>query len=136
MVLDVPNELSDTVKTVLPHCSKVVLVANLDEFTAVEQTSEMHANLMRLKIGEDQIMVVLNKRSRHNRLRVEQIRRLLPNCKFVYVPEDKKVNDDNNAGTPTVYSRPRSRFARAIRQIVSSLVQEDSLSVAARLGVS
>jgi len=136
VVLDMPNELSDTVKNVLPHCSKIVLVANLDEYTAFEQTKEMHANLMRLRIGEDQIMVVLNKRSRHNRLQESQLRRFLPNCKFVSVPDDKRVNDDNNAGTPTVFNRPRSPFTRAIRQIVSSLVQEDSLPVAAGLGVS
>ena len=124
VVLDMPNELSDTVKSVLPLCDRVLLVTNLNECTTVGQTVEMHANLVSEGVNKDEITILFNRHCRRNRLPMGEIERALAGSSFFSLPEDRGVNADNNRGVPTVFSRPYSRFARDMRRFAESLAKQ------------
>lgn len=121
IIVDMPPVLYTTTLHVLTHSSMILLIANLRDLTTLTDTRKLYGMLRSERISNDSVGIVLNRTSRTDKLRLQDVQQMFE-CQIVaQVPDYDKVTTAINEGRPAVLMDRNSVFTRGIQQIASAI---------------
>ncbi|MBI4212888.1 MAG: AAA family ATPase [Chloroflexi bacterium] len=113
VVVDTPSSVNEHVRVVLRSATYVLVVTSL-EIPSISVVKR-HLDTMRgWEFARDKIKVVMNVPNCSNSVKKGDIEEFLDVPVFWSIPNDPKVGEANQHGTPLVETSPRSKAAEAI----------------------
>jgi pilus assembly protein CpaE len=123
IVVDVPNLLYAGSIRVLEGAHSVLLVCNLTDLTAVNDTCRW-LEAVRSMVQQERICLVLNRVCKTSHFTVETVEKSLGLRAWASIPNDfRLVSQAANRGVPFVVSSPGHPVSQALRNMARSIIE-------------
>jgi pilus assembly protein CpaE len=113
VVVDTPAALTEVVLAAFDLSDVLYTMATLD-LPSVRNMGVFLGTLERLKIGNDNIRLILNKAERDVGINVDQVTKLFPQGFQAVLPYAREVSRSINLGMPVVAASPTSEISRLL----------------------
>ena len=121
VVIDLDPSFQEKQAQVLVQSDTILVVMRLD-FTTIRRIRRLLDYVNSLKIPVDRLRFAVNRYRRASEMKTSDVKKSLGIDIFKVIPEDTwRVSHANNLGVPIALHKPRSKVARAINEIATSV---------------
>jgi pilus assembly protein CpaE len=125
VIVDTPPQLNESVLAAFDLSDMLYVMATLD-LPSVRNMSVFLATLDRLKIGSDNVKLILNKAESDVGIDIDQVTKLFPQGFESVLPYAKEVSRSINLGMPVMAASPQSEISRLMTSGMKPLLPIDA----------
>lgn len=126
IVVDTPPMLCSSDVLIFSRSWLLLLVTTLRDVTAVSDALKLIDVLEPRYVRADVISIILNRTSRTDSVKQNEVEKLIGKKVIAAVPEDPQVIEANNLGRPICQLNPRGNTTKAIQKLADTIVQSAS----------
>ena len=125
VIVDTPPQLNESVLAAFDLSDMLYVMATLD-LPSVRNMSVFLGTLERLKIGSDNVKLILNKAESDVGIDIDQVTKLFPQGFESVLPYAKEVSRSINLGMPVMAASPQSEISRLMTSGMKPLLPADA----------
>jgi pilus assembly protein CpaE len=120
VVIDTATGLSDATLVALDHTTDPLLLTTLS-VPAIHGLRKVIDTLTLLQMLHDTTQIVANRADTKDGVTPQDVRHTLGTAEVITLPTSKRALASINTGVPLVQARPRDRFVKALRPLVTTM---------------
>jgi pilus assembly protein CpaE len=125
VIVDTPPQLNENVLAAFDLSDMLYVMATLD-LPSVRNMSVFLATLERLKLGSENVRLILNKAESDVGIDIDQVTKLFPQGFESVLPYAKEVSRSINLGMPVMAASPQSEISRLMTSGMKPLLPADA----------